>query len=40
LIVPFDARFDFRRGNACGNECKISVDDFAQKVAVTRSPML
>jgi hypothetical protein len=20
LIVPFDVRFDFRRGNACGNE--------------------
>jgi hypothetical protein len=27
------------RGNACGNKCKISVDDFARQVAVTRFPV-
>jgi hypothetical protein len=39
LIVPFDVRFDFRRGNACGNKWKISVDDFAPTGRCQRSPV-
>jgi hypothetical protein len=36
LIVPFDVRFDFRHGNARGNECKISIVDKSPQAPARR----